>query len=101
MDKFNLRMIANPYLLKTKNLNKTKLNSDIQNNDLLYNYLESKHKDIYISPILFYKIIEKIEDLIEEYNNEILIKNTVEEIINNCIHKIENEEILLFENNKI
>jgi len=98
MDKFNLRMIANPYLLnKNKDIKKNS-NSDIESNDLLYSYLESKHKDIYISPLLFYKIINKIENLIEEYNNEILIQNTVEEIIDNCIDKIENEEILLFEN---
>tara|TARA_B100001123_G_C15194445_1_gene980778 strand:+ start:44 stop:346 length:303 start_codon:yes stop_codon:yes gene_type:complete len=99
MDKFNLRIIANPYLLRdNKNSNKSNIKTEIENNDLLYNYLEMKYKDTYISPILFYKVIQKIEKLIEEYNNEIFVKNTVEKIINECIDKIENEEIILFEN---
>ena len=86
-DKNCLKIIANPYLFKKDKFNRP-LNTKIiemNNNDLLYKYLENKYKGTYISPILFYKIMEIID---EEINN-ILIHNIVEEIISEICNKFD------------
>jgi len=56
-DRQCLKIIANPYLLKKDKFNKppnTKI-IEMNNNDLLYKYLENKYKNTYISPVLFSK----------------------------------------------
>ena len=82
MDTQHLRMIANPYLLR-KNKEKHK-NEDvklIEKNDLLYRYLELKYKDVYINPKLFYEIIRKIEQSMEEYQVEMTLKFLIDSVI--------------------
>lgn len=78
----HLRMIANPYLLK-KNKEKHKCEDVklIENNDLLYKYLELKYKDIYINPKLFYEIIKKIEQSMKKYQIEMTLKFLVDSVI--------------------
>tara|TARA_B100000035_G_C20922478_1_gene519148 strand:+ start:742 stop:1008 length:267 start_codon:yes stop_codon:yes gene_type:complete len=86
-DRQCLKIIANPYLLKKDKFNKppnTKI-IEMNNNDLLYKYLENKYKNTYISPVLFYKIIETID---QEINN-IIIHNIVEEIISEICNKFD------------
>lgn len=82
MDTQHLRIIANPYLLrKNKEKHKSEDLKLIENNDLLYKYLELKYKDIYINPKLFYEIIKKIEQSIEECHVEMTIKFLVDSVI--------------------
>ena len=82
MDTQHLRIIANPYLLrKNKEKHKSEDMKLIENNDLLYKYLELKYKDIYINPKLFYEIIKKIEKSMEEYQVEMTIKFLVDSIV--------------------
>ena len=82
MDTQHLRMIANPYLIRK---NKEKQKSEdvklIEKNDLLYRYLELKYKDIYINPKLFYEIIKKIEQSMEEYQVKMTLKFIVDSVI--------------------
>ena len=82
MDTQHLRMIANPYLLK-KNKEKHKCEDVklIENNDLLYKYLELKYKDIYVNPKLFYEIIKKIEQSMNKYQIEMPLKFLVDSVI--------------------
>jgi hypothetical protein len=82
MDTQHLRMIANPYLIrKNKEKHRGKDVKLIENNDLLYRYLELKYKDIYINPKLFYEIIKKIEKSMEEYQVEMTLKFIVDSVI--------------------
>ena len=84
MDLQHLRMIANPYLLrKNKEKHKCEDVKLIEKNDLLYRYLELKYKDIYINPKLFYEIIQKIEQSMEEYQVEMTVKFLVDSVIIN------------------
>jgi hypothetical protein len=87
MDRFNLRIIANPYFMKKKILN-SKNNSQIEleNNELLYQYLDSKYKEIYIPPILYYNIINVIETIIRDYEIELVVKEIIDGVIHNAIH---------------
>ena len=82
MDTQYLRIIANPYLLrKNKEKHKSEDMKLIENNDLLYKYLELKYKDIYINPKLFYEIITKIEQSVDEYQVEMTLKFIVDSVI--------------------
>ena len=82
MDTQYLRIIANPYLLrKNKEKHKSEDMKLIENNDLLYKYLELKYKDIYINPKLFYEIIKKIEQSMGEYQVEMTIKFLVDSVV--------------------
>lgn len=82
MDTHHLRIIANPYLLrKNKEKHKSEDFKLIENNDLLYKYLELKYKDIYINPKLFYEIIWKIEQSIEEYQVKMTLKFLVDSVV--------------------
>ena len=82
MDTRHLRIIANPYLLrKNKEKHKSEDFKLIENNDLLYKYLELKYKDIYINPKLFYEIIWKIEQSIEEYQVKMTLKFLVDSVV--------------------
>lgn len=82
MDTQHLRIIANPYLLrKNKEKHKSEDMKLIENNDLLYKYLELKYKDIYINPKLFYEIIWKIEQSIEEYQVKMTLKFLVDSVV--------------------
>lgn len=84
MNTQHLRMIANPYLLrKNKEKHKGEDVKLIEKNDLLYRYLELKYKDIYINPKLFYEIIKKIEQSMEEYQVEMTLKFVVDSVIIN------------------
>lgn len=82
MDTQHLRIIANPFRIRK---NKEILKSDdikiIEKNDLLYRYLELKYKDIYINPKLFYEIIKKIEQFMEEYQVEMTVKFIIDSVI--------------------
>jgi hypothetical protein len=88
-DKQCLRIIANPYLFKKEKFNKPPSEKliEMNNNNLLYKYLENKYKNTYISPTLFYKIIE----IIDEEMNNILINNIIEETISEIISEICNK----------
>lgn len=82
MDTQYLRIIANPYLLrKNKEKHKSEDMKLIENNDLLYKYLELKYKDIYINPKLFYEIIKKIEKSMGEYQVEMTLKFIVDSVV--------------------
>ena len=82
MDLQHLRMIANPYLLrKNKEKHKSEGVKLIEKNDLLYRYLELKYKDVYINPKLFYEIIRKIEQSMEEYQVEMTLKFLIDSVI--------------------
>ena len=88
MDNSYLRMIANPYLLKKSNNRiKTKDYLNIENTDLLYQYLEIKYKDIYINPILFYDIMQKIDELIKYHEIELIIDEIVGKTIEETIEE--------------
>jgi len=79
----HLRIIANPYRLKKSRLqNKTINLRSIENNNLLYKYLELKYRDIYISPVLFYSVIKDIDKIVLDHEINIIIN----EIITNVIH---------------
>jgi len=74
-----LRIIANPYLLKTNRI----INSrDQESNDLLYDYLNKKYKKIFISPDLFYKVIEGIDEIVLNYEVEQVIAEIIEGVFN-------------------
>lgn len=77
MENKHLRIIANPYLLK-KNID-----NDIpkEYDDLLY-CLSKKYNKI------SYNDIEEIIILIDEYFLDKIVKNTVNDIINNVIKEI-------------
>lgn len=82
MDTQHLRIIANPYLIrKNKEKHKSEDMKLIENNDLLYRYLDLKFKDIYINPKLFYEIITKIEKSMEEYQVEMTLKFLIDSVI--------------------
>ena len=80
MDNNGLRIIANPYLLKKK-IAQTN-NKDQLINDLLYEYLDAKYKKIFISPNLYYKVIDGIDELIIRYEIEQIISEIIDEAIN-------------------
>jgi len=73
--------------MKKKILN-SKNNSQIEleNNELLYQYLDSKYKEIYIPPILYYNIINVIETIIRDYEIELVVKEIIDGVIHNAIH---------------
>ena len=82
MDKFNLKMIANPYLLKHNQKKKDNTQIERENNDLLYQFLDYKYKSLYINPELYYDIINLIDEEIKDYEINLI----VEEIINGSIN---------------
>ena len=87
MDSFNLRIIANPYLLKKEKIkSKNIFQIEIENNNLLYQYLEKKYKNLYINPILYYNIINRIDEVILNYEVETILS----EIIDGVICKFDN-----------
>ena len=88
MDRFNLRVIANPYLMKNKKSNsKNNLQIELENNELLYQYLDTKYKNIYINPILYYNIIKEIEEIIKNHEIELIVKEIIDVVINNAIQE--------------
>lgn len=71
-------MIANPYLLKkNQKNNKNKKIDRLENQNLLYKYLENRYQNEYISPKQYYNIISSIDEIIYNY----IIKDILEEII--------------------
>ena len=78
MDNHCLRIIANPHLLKKniKQIKNIKIN-EFNNDEILLNYLIQSDKEIYIHPNLFYKIKNKIDDLILQQ----IISSTLDELI--------------------
>lgn len=82
MDSFNLRIIANPYLLKKKKQN-SQNNSQIENenNELLYKYLSIKYKEMYINPVLYYNIINVIDKSINDYEITLVVKEIIDGLI--------------------
>ena len=83
MDQNCLRMIANPYLLK-KNKNQSlqgKQMKKLKINNNLYLYLESKYPNTYISPVVFYELISIIDDKIEYYIIDTLIKEMIDAVL--------------------
>jgi len=94
MDKFNLRIIANPFLLKQHKKLKDNNQSERENNDLLYRFLEYKYKSIYITPKLYYDIINIIDEGVKDYE----INQIVEEIVDSSINSAIN--IANYENNQ-
>jgi len=82
----HLRMIANPYLLRKSEIKIKNIDiQSIENNDSLYRYLETKYKDIYINPILFYNIINKIDESVLEYEIDTIVRDIIKKIIANSI----------------
>ena len=73
MDNSHLRIIANPYLLKQRVELKSETSKLIENNDLLYRFLDLRYKDLFINPIIFYKIIQVIDGLIQDYEIDITL----------------------------
>jgi len=85
MDRFNLRIIANPYLMKKKINFKNNLQIERDNNELLYQYLNTKYKEIYIHPVLYYNIINVIEETIKDHEIELVVKEIINGIINDTV----------------
>jgi len=78
-DKNHLKIIANPF-----RLNKTTIKYNINKNkdNLLYEYLENKYKDIYIHHTIFYNIIESIDCIIIDHISNSVINDIIETICN-------------------
>jgi len=76
-----LKMIANPYLLRKNEKNNNKYKNKrlciVENQSLLYKYIENQYQNEFIPPTLFYKII----DIINENINDYIIYNSLDEII--------------------
>lgn len=80
----HLKIIANPYKLK-KYKNISFKNKEVSINNILYEYIEKKYKNIYIHHTLYYEIIESIDDIVNEY----IIKDFVNELLNKVIDKFD------------
>ena len=81
-DKQCLRIIANPHLLKKNNTEKISQSNkiiELENNNLLYKFLENKYK-IFVNPTLFYDIIKLIDNQI--------INNTIQKLIDDLLSQI-------------
>ena len=82
-----LKMIANPYLLKKeRNRDQNKQSCMVENQNLLYKYIEIQYQPEYIPPKLFYSIIEIITEYIDNY----IVHNSLDEIITQIEIKFDN-----------
>jgi len=81
MDNSHLRIIANPYLLKQRVELKSETSKLIENNDLLYRFLDLRYKDLFINPIIFYKIIQVIDGLIQDYEIDMMVDDIINSVI--------------------
>jgi len=86
MDSNGLRIIANPYLLKKEDklIQNTKL-IEIDNDQLLFTYLDKTYKDVYIHPHLFYTIKEEIHKSITEH----VVRSVLHEIVDFVSNKFD------------
>lgn len=86
MDNNGLRMIANPYLLKkeVKQTKNTKL-IEIDNDQLLFTYLDRTYQDVYIHPHLFYKIKNEIDEIMSKH----IIRSVLHEIVDFVSNKFD------------
>jgi hypothetical protein len=74
--------------MKNKKSNsKNNLQIELENNELLYQYLDTKYKNIYINPILYYNIIKEIEEIIKNHEIELVVKEIIDVVINNAIQE--------------
>jgi len=87
MDKFNLRIIANPYLLKQNKKSKDSIQIERENNELLYQFLEYKYKSLYINPKLYYDIITLIDGKVKDYEINQIVEEIIDRSVNIAIQK--------------
>ena len=85
MDRFNLRIIANPYLMKKTVNFKNNIQTERDNNELLYRYLHAKYKETYIHPVLYYNIINVIEETVRDHELTMVVDEIINEIINETV----------------
>lgn len=81
-DNNNLRMIANPFLLKKNTIESSSEQMvKIKTNHFLYLYLEKKYPSKYIPPSTFYEIIKIIDDKIIENDIKEIVKDIIQSVI--------------------
>ena len=81
-DNNNLRMIANPFLLKKNTIESSSEQMvKIKTNHFLYLYLEKKYTSKYIPPSTFYEIIKIIDDKIIENDIKEIVKDIIQSVI--------------------
>ena len=93
MDSNGLRIIANPYLLKKETRqNKNNKLIEIDNDQLLFTYLDKTYQDVYIHHHLFYTIKSTINELMAEH----IIRSVIHEMVDFVSNKFDiAQQILL------
>ena len=87
MDSKHLKMIANPHLLNKnikRNKNEKVINLDTE--ELLYDYLSKKYREVYIHPTLFYQIKSEINDIVTNH----VVQSIIYEMVVSINNKFDN-----------